>query len=825
MANVGTLTAKLTADTSGFISGMGRASKAAASAVGAIAKIGAVAVGVATAVAGVSTKMSGDFESAIVSAGAKSSATAEQLEQMRSKAIQVGLDTAFSAQQAADGMGVLAQAGFTVEQQMAAVQPITNLAAAEQLNLAQATETATGVLGGFQLAVSKTAHVTDVLAWASSNSKTNAQELGQAMSYVAPSAHAMGVSMEETAAAAAVLAEAQIKGSRAGTTLRGTLGQMLKVSDDLGAGLTSAKIQSLGLGGSLEVLQRHGLTAANAMERFGTEAGPGVAQLLTAGTDKLDELTQKMREAGGTAEAIAQKQLNTFNGQMTKLRGTVETAAIMLGGVFTRAAAPFIESMTGAINKSLKGQGAFKGLVITLAKGLIPVLGNLSSNLRPFVPLMDGVVRASSAFAKALRIVWRVVQILAKVVAGLVTAIGVGLLEAFEKIVGGAASAARFLGQHGMANSLDAAASAMNGLGNETTEWLKSMKGSDHDKLVDIGRQFVGIWDDLSTDQQEKLNGLLEKAAEGGKAAKKALEEYVKELEKVDKVSSEAVGKAPAPFTPKDAAAAGAAAASRGGGKKRSSEVVDLAKYQGQAKLDRMRRGLLGMGPSPERAGLQRQVEMQELLNRVRAKRLEIEQKLKAGDISEKLATAQKQAVYQNALTEKAGIEQRHRENIADAQDRALQKQRQQTAELNRTIGAAGSLTNEVLGLAGASQQVTQAMSGAFGAIQQTMTLMDSFSWSGALGLAGTVLGVIGSLFGGSTSGGSSRSPNQKQEQNDFIKRFVDEMERREVLKDVTVIDARGAGSTSQQQNDDEAMIRRLRDNYGIDLNSLRGVA
>lgn len=216
---------------------------------------------------------------------------------------------------------------------------------------------------------------------------------------------------------------------------------------------------------------------------------------------------------------------------------------------------------------------------------------------------------------------------------------------------------------------------------------------------------------------------------------------------------------------------------------------------------------------------------MQELLNRVRAKRLEIEQKLKAGDISEKLATAQKQAVYQNALTEKAGIEQRHRENIADAQDRALQKQRQQTAELNRTIGAAGSLTNEVLGLAGASQQVTQAMSGAFGAIQQTMTLMDSFSWSGALGLAGTVLGVIGSLFGGSTSGGSSRSPNQKQEQNDFIKRFVDEMERREVLKDVTVIDARGAGSTSQQQNDDEAMIRRLRDNYGIDLNSLRGVA
>lgn len=59
----------------------------------------------------------------------------------------------------------------------------------------------------------------DVFAYAQANSNTTVEALGEAMKYAAPTADAFGMTLQDTAAAMGVLANAGIKGSQGGTTL------------------------------------------------------------------------------------------------------------------------------------------------------------------------------------------------------------------------------------------------------------------------------------------------------------------------------------------------------------------------------------------------------------------------------------------------------------------------------------------------------------------------------------------------------------------------------------------------------------------------------
>src|SRR5699024_3628301 len=84
---------------------------------------------------------------------------------------------------------------------------------------------------GFGLEASEAAHVADVLAENANRTNSSVAETGEAMKYVAPLARAAGLSMEETAAAISIMANAGIQGSQAGTTLRGALSRLSRPTD------------------------------------------------------------------------------------------------------------------------------------------------------------------------------------------------------------------------------------------------------------------------------------------------------------------------------------------------------------------------------------------------------------------------------------------------------------------------------------------------------------------------------------------------------------------------------------------------------------------
>ena len=185
------------------------------------------ALGTASAVAAAS------FEEAMSKVKAISGATEEEMEQLNQKAIEMGAATKFSAKESADAFTYMAMAGWDAQQMIDGIGGIMSLAAADGLDLATTSDIVTDALTAFGLKASDSAHFADVLAQASSSANTNVSMLGESFKYAAPIAGTLGYSAEDTAIALGIMANAGIKGSQAGTTLKTALANMASPSKNM----------------------------------------------------------------------------------------------------------------------------------------------------------------------------------------------------------------------------------------------------------------------------------------------------------------------------------------------------------------------------------------------------------------------------------------------------------------------------------------------------------------------------------------------------------------------------------------------------------------
>ena len=154
--------------------------------------------------------------------------TQADMDELRQTAIRMGATTKFSASEAADAMGYMALAGWNNKQTIEALPGVLNLAAAANMDLAKASDIVTDTMTPFGMAASRAGEAADVFAYAQANSNTTVEGLGEAMKYAAPTADAFGMTLQDTAAAMGVLANAGIKGSQGGTTLNAMLRDMKK---------------------------------------------------------------------------------------------------------------------------------------------------------------------------------------------------------------------------------------------------------------------------------------------------------------------------------------------------------------------------------------------------------------------------------------------------------------------------------------------------------------------------------------------------------------------------------------------------------------------
>ena len=337
-----------------------KASKAVTDAAKKVAALGVAAVG---AFAAFSVKSGMDFEAQMSKVQAISGATATEVAALTAKAKEMGATTKFSATESAQALEYMAMAGWKTDQMIGGLPGIMNLAAASGEDLAEVSDIVTDALTAFGLKASDSAHFADVLAKASSSSNTNVSLMGNTFQYVAPVAGALGYSIEDTAVAIGLMANAGIKGEKAGTALRGALTNLAKPSDQvagymeaLGVSLTDTQGNVKPLSALMVDLRQKfaGLTDAQKAEYAagiaGKEAMSGLLAIVNASDADFNNLTQAIANSDGTAQSMAQTMQDNLKGQLEQLGGAVETVGLTFYDAIKGKATDAITSIADKIS-------------------------------------------------------------------------------------------------------------------------------------------------------------------------------------------------------------------------------------------------------------------------------------------------------------------------------------------------------------------------------------------------------------------------------------------------------------------------------------------
>jgi TP901 family phage tail tape measure protein len=311
-----------------------------------------------SAALGYAVKTSADFEAQMDRVGAIAEASAADLDAMSDAALDLGAKTSKSASEVAQGMEMMAAMGFEVNEIIAAMPGVIAAAEASGEDMALVADTVAAALNAFGLEAKEASRVADVLAQSANSSAASVGDLSYTFKYAAPVAKALGISLEELAAATGIMADSGIRGEQAGTTLRAAL---LRLADppreaanklrELGVTITNAQGNMLPFEKIIAQLKNslQGMgdaqKAAALSTIFGTEAVTGMLSIIEAGPGKLQELTTSLQNAAGASAEAAAKMKDNLKGSLEELSGAFETAQIAIG----KALIPIIQSLAGAL--------------------------------------------------------------------------------------------------------------------------------------------------------------------------------------------------------------------------------------------------------------------------------------------------------------------------------------------------------------------------------------------------------------------------------------------------------------------------------------------
>ncbi|MDV4932807.1 phage tail tape measure protein [Enterococcus faecium] len=342
-----------------------------------------IGVGVAAA------KVGGDFEEQMSRVKAISGATGKSFDELRQQAVDLGAKTAFSAKESAAGMENLASAGFSAQEIMKAMPGLLDLAAVSGGDVALASENTATALRGFGLEASEAGHVADVFARAAADTNAEVGDMGEALKYVAPVANSMGISLEETAAAIGIMSDAGIKGSQAGTTLRGALSRLARPTkamqdtmDNLGVSFYDADGKMKPLKTQVELLKKafEGLTPEqqqNALVTlYGQESLSGMMALIDKGPDSLGKLTKSLKDSDGAADDMARTMQDNMNSSIEQMFGAFESAAIVIQKILAPSIKKVADAISGLVEKFVSAPESTQKLVVAIG-AIVAAIGPL----------------------------------------------------------------------------------------------------------------------------------------------------------------------------------------------------------------------------------------------------------------------------------------------------------------------------------------------------------------------------------------------------------------------------------------------------------------
>ena len=375
-----------------------------------------------TALGTASVKTAADFEAAMSKVEAVSGATGSEMEALTTKAREMGSKTKFSASEAAEAMNYMAMAGWKTEDMLLGIEGVMNLAAASGEDLATTSDIVTDALTAFRLTAQDFGHFADVLAAASSNANTNVSMMGETFKYCAPIAGALGFSVEDTAEAIGLMANAGIKSTQAGTSLRTIMTNLSGEVKICGANIGEVTIATSNADGTMRDLSDiladcrvafSGLSesekAAAAESLVGKNAMSGFLALMNAGEGDINKLSDAIDNCDGAAQNMADTMNDNLEGQLTILKSALEELAISFGQLLIpalREVVQLLQGFVGFLNSLPEGVKKTIMVIALVAVALGPVLiiiGKVISaigTIMTIVPKMAGVINVvKGAFA------------------------------------------------------------------------------------------------------------------------------------------------------------------------------------------------------------------------------------------------------------------------------------------------------------------------------------------------------------------------------------------------------------------------------------------
>lgn len=326
-----------------------------------------------------------------------------QMDALRDTAREMGATTKFSASEAADAMGYMALAGWDDAQVIAGIPGVLNLAAAANMDLAKASDIVTDTMTPFGMAAERAGEAADVFAYAQANSNTTVEGLGEAMKYAAPTADAFGMTLQDTAAAMGVLANAGIKGSQGGTTLNAMLRDMKKNAKNGAIAIGKTKVALTNADGSYRSYAAiirdidKATSSMTASQRdaalgaiFGDESLKGILATLKQGPDALDAMTEGMYACGGAAEDMAATMGDNLKGDLAILESGAQDMAIALSDWLMPAARGVVQGITNMIGKFNALDDGTKNAIFRIG-AMAAAAGPLLLNGGKVLTLLSGV--------------------------------------------------------------------------------------------------------------------------------------------------------------------------------------------------------------------------------------------------------------------------------------------------------------------------------------------------------------------------------------------------------------------------------------------------
>ncbi|MEZ5421856.1 MAG: phage tail tape measure protein [Pyrinomonadaceae bacterium] len=383
----------------------------------------------------------GEYEKALNIFQSVTKASGDEMARAAERAKELGSDLtlpATSAKDAALAMTELGKAGFTASQAIEASKGVLQLAAAGALDEARAAEVAANALNAFGLEAKEATRIADLLAAAANASSAEVDDIALAMTQASASFAAAKIPIEDLTTAISAMANAGIKGSDAGTSLKTFILRLQAPTSEASRLMKELGINVFDAAGKMRAMPDiigqfetalAGLTDEQKTQAlntiFGTDAIRAAQVLFATGTEGFNKLKDAVTEAGAAGE-LANARMKGLSGAWEGFKSQLETIGIEIFEVVKAPLTNFLRTAADAAGQLtdwfVRLSPAIQQIIIA-GVALVAAAGPVLVIVGTLVTAVGSIISAAGAIAGAVAAIGGL-GVALLVVIGVITQIG-----------------------------------------------------------------------------------------------------------------------------------------------------------------------------------------------------------------------------------------------------------------------------------------------------------------------------------------------------------------------------------------------------------------